>query len=160
QIVGKQVIAEALERVMPAAEQQLELLPSKFEKGSPEHVEQLERVRRVGRPPGARNLAQRDAIEFIRKTIGDPMLLRARWLLHSPESLAREFGCSALEAFNLLDRVAADLMRYCYAPRAAEDDKGNAVVPNFQVAIGGAVAGDAGPPPWQYLLDDERAKKE
>jgi hypothetical protein len=64
------------------------------------HRELEERIARdrAGRPPGARNLATRDAIAFIRRVFGDPLVERARWLRHTPETLAAELQCSKLEA--------------------------------------------------------------
>jgi hypothetical protein len=151
--VGVAAIAEAAAAVLPPAEKQLELLPTRFEPGTAEHTEQIERVRRVGRPLGARNLAQKAAIELTRRLFGDPWLERARWLLHSPETLARELRCSPLEAFILQDKIRSDLMRYIYATRSPEDGAGNPIAPTFAVQIGAAGAAVTGPdakPPWEY----------
>lgn len=136
-----------------AGDEQLELLPpSRFAEGKPYHVEMVEAVRRhgAGRPPGARNIATRDAVAFIRRVIGDPMIESARWLSHTPETLARELRCTPIEAFDRLERIRADLRRFMYAPLAPVDGHGNAVVPRFELTIGGAVAGGPGRVPWDY----------
>lgn len=120
------------------------------------HVREGARARGAGRPQGATNIATREAKEFVRKVFGDPMVERARWLLHSPASLAEELNCTVAEAFDRLDRIRADMMRYFYAPLSPVDDKGRAV-PLFNLVFGdGASGGEAGAAPW--LRDPEVAK--
>jgi hypothetical protein len=144
------------------AEEQLELMPpSRFEPGTPEHDRVVASVRRGqrGRPPGARNRATQAAADLVRRLFGDPLVIGARWLLHTPESLALELGCSKLEAFDRLERLRADLCRYVHAPRAAEDGRGEAIPPTFTIAIGDQVIGGEGSPaPWAYL--DELEEKQ
>lgn len=148
-------IAAALAAAAKPAAEQLPLLepPSKFgpdtarQRVMREHVARHDR----GRPPGARNLATRQVLDFVRATIGDPVLERARWLRHTPETLARELGCSALEAFDRLDRIRAELTKLFYAPLAPVDGQGNAVVPNFSLTIGGGSAQKPNAAPWDYL---------
>lgn len=111
---------------------------------------------RRGRPPGARNKTTREMLDFVRKLCGDPMERRFRWAMHTPETLAIELGCSRYEAFQLLDRMWADLARYFYGQQAPVDGTGNAVVPRLTMVIGGQTAAQIGPngavrPPWEYL---------
>lgn len=151
---GVRAIAAAAAEAAPSAAEQLELLerlaPTRFTPGSVQHDEQRARLRAAGRPIGAKNLAQKAAVELVRRLFGDPMVERARWLLHSPESLATELGCTKLEAFDRQDKIRADLMRFVYAPLAATDGQGNAVAPVLQMFVGGRAAGADGRPPWDY----------
>ncbi|KQW22138.1 hypothetical protein ASC80_01705 [Afipia sp. Root123D2] len=138
-------------------EEQIDLLPpTRYDpKLDPlEHGRMAEAVRRDrrGRPPGATNKTTREMLEFIRKTIGDPMLESARVLGHTPETLARELGCDKLEAFDRLEKIRADLRPYFYAKQAPVDHDGKAV-PGLTVEFHGHGAGSIGPdgadvPPW------------
>jgi hypothetical protein len=152
---AKAALAPALAEAMAAEPEpeQLALLPSRFEPGSRAHDNVMELVRRdrAGRPPNARNLATRQMLDFVRKTFGDPVERRARWLLHTPASLAAELGCTKAEAFDRLDRIAADLSRLFYAPLAPVDGAGNAVPPQFNLTIGGRSQADGSVAPWEYM---------
>lgn len=149
-------IAAAVEEALPAEAEQLDMLPPTYNQpGSPRAAAIAELVRRdrAGRPAGSQNLKQRDAVAFIRRVFGDPLVDRARWAMHTPASLAMELGCSKLEAFDRLDKMRADLARFMYAPLAPVDDKGNAVVPFFAMQIGGGQTAAPGQEasPWRYL---------
>jgi len=111
---------------------------------------------RAGRPPGARNIATRQMLDYLRKTMGDPLLERFRWAMHTPESLAIALGCTKLEAFDRLDKIRADLARFFYAQMAQVDGQGNAVTPRLTMVFPGQSAqpiGADGAPqaPWLYL---------
>jgi len=107
------------------------------------------RARGAGRPPGARNVATRQMLEYLRRHGADPMEERFRWAMHTPETLSKELNCTFLEAFDRLMDLWKDLTRYFYAPMAPVDGEGNAVVPSFAMFIGGAPVGQAGGlPPW------------
>lgn len=158
---GVEAIAEAVAERLEAPAEQLELLPpTRFDPSDSRHEALRASVQRdrAGRPPGARNIATRQAIEVARRLFGDPIIESARWASHTPESLAAELGCTKGEAFDRLERIRADLRRYMYAPLAAVDGEGNAVAPTLAVVIGGgqgAVTVDGTLiPPW------ERAKAE
>lgn len=152
------MIAEAA-AAEPAAEQ-LELLapptrPS-LSDAQREQVDAAIRHDRRGRPPGAKNKTTREMLDFVRKFCGDPLERRFRWAMHTPETLAIELGCSKFEAFQLLDRMWADLARYFYGQQANVDASGNAAVPRLTMVIGGQTAAAIGPngavrPPWEYL---------
>jgi hypothetical protein len=147
---SRAAIAEAVAGAIAPAAEQFELLPpTRFEPGSQQHADFVERARR-GRPLGARNVATRRAVELVRRIFGDPLIESARWLLHTPESLAAELDCSKLEAWDRLERVRADLRRFMYAPLAPVDGQGQAVAPVLNLEIGGRQAGAAGRPPWDY----------
>jgi len=140
----------------PATQGELfNFVPTRFEAGTAEHDEMVQRLRtyRGGRPPGAPNLATRETLAFIRQIFGDPMMESARWLLHSPETLATELGCSKLVAFDRLEKVRADLRLYLYPRLAPVAADGTAVVPSFnmQVVAGAGldVAAASGLPPWE-----------
>ena len=151
---GGKAVLEELEAQAPAAAEQLELLPpTRFEAGSEEHGRLVEAVRRdrAGRPPGARNLATRDMVAFVRRTIGDPFHESARLLLHSPATLAAELGCSKLEAFDRLERIRADLRPFMYARLAPIDASGAAVPPTFAMVFASSRSSPAigaGEAPW------------
>lgn len=153
------VIADAAAADAAAnAQEQLTLLPTRFEPGSDQHdrvVEAIKRDRR-GRPAGAQNIATREMKAFVIKVFGDPLLWRFRYLTHTPETLALELGCSKLEAYDRLDRLAADLSKLFYGSMAPVDGAGNAAVPRLTVMFGGQSGGDlvamqAGRKPWDYL---------
>lgn len=118
-------------------------------------VQELVKRDRAGRPPGAQNRTTRDMLDFIRKTLGDPMLESARWAMHTPASLAKELGCSIAEAFDRLERIRADLRPYFYAKQAPVDADGKPA-PWLTMTFGDQNArpqGLAPPdrPPWEYL---------
>ena len=111
---------------------------------------------RAGRPPGARNIATRQMLDYLRKTMGDPLMERFRWAMHTPESLSIALGCTKLEAFDRLDKIRADLARFFYAQMAQVDGQGNAVTPRLTMVFPGQSAqpiGADGAPqaPWLYL---------
>lgn len=144
--------------VAPTEAEQLEMLPTRFDaKIDPfEHGLQIEAVRRDrrGRPPGAKSIATREMLDFIRRTIGDPLLESARMAMHTPATLARELGCEPLEAAQLLEKVRADLRPYFYPKQGPVDADGKAI-PGLTVSIGGhgAPVDASGAPvaPWLYL---------
>jgi hypothetical protein len=68
----------------------LDLLPTRFEPGSAEHRELVDRIKRK----------RAGAVDF-----GDPTFDSARWLAHTPATLARELHCTLLEAFDRLERI-------------------------------------------------------
>lgn len=93
------------------------------------------RARGAGRPKGAKNIATRQIIEFLRAHGYDPVVQRWRWLLHTPETLASELGCTKLEAFDRLDKIHGDLRRLFYPDAVALDDQGKPV-PQLVMNIG------------------------
>lgn len=144
------VVADAADAAEP---EQLELLPpTRFAPGSAGHAELGERIKRerAGRPPGATNIATRQMLAYVRRVWGDPVERRARWLLHTPETLAAELDCSKVEAFDRLDRIAADLSRLFYPQLAPVDGAGVSVPPTFNLVLGGHQANGAAAPPWIY----------
>lgn len=151
--VAAEVALAAVSAAEPAAEQLSMLPPTRFAEGDSRHEDLAEAVKRdqAGRPPGARNLNTRQTLAFIRSVMGDPALNRARWLRHTPATLAAELGCTKAEAFDRLDRINADLSRLFYAPMAPVDGDGNAVAPRFVMQIGGETAGGDGRKPWEYI---------
>jgi hypothetical protein len=151
-------IAAAVSAAAPADEQ-LELMPPTHNLPGrrADAIAELVRRDRAGRPPGAKNLKTRDAVDFVRRVMGDPLIDRARWAMHTPASLALELGCTKLEAFDRLDKMRADLARFMYAPLAPVDDKGNPVVPFFAMQIGGAPVTSDGQAvaPWLYQESEQ-----
>jgi hypothetical protein len=105
---------------------------------------------RRGRPAGAQNLATRQVKEFCRRVFGiDPMVEGFRWAQHTPDSLALELGCTRLEAWDRLEALRRDLMRYFYAPMVAVDEDGRPA-PVFSMTVGGAPSPGSGDrPPWK-----------
>ena len=102
---------------------------------------------RIGRPLGARNIATRRTVEFVRRCFGDPMIESARWLLLTPSAMAAELNCTLLEAFEQQEAIRRDLRRYMHPMLASVDGDGAAVVPFLQVLVGGGGAAP-GQPPW------------
>lgn len=148
--IGAVIEAAATE---PAAEQLAWLPPIRDAVNDTRRAAIADGVRRRGRPPGAQNIATRQALDFIRRVFGDPLIERARWLTLAPDELASAIGCTTAEAFDRQDAIRADLARFFYATRAPVDDAGNAVVPTFHMSIGGGSAGALGGatrPPWVY----------
>jgi hypothetical protein len=119
---------------------------------------------RRGRPPGARNKTTREMLEFVRKTMGDPLLERFRWAAHTPESLAIVLGCSKLEAFDRLDKIRSELARYFYAQMAQVDGQGNAVTPRLTMVFPGQSGQQIGAdgvqqPPWMYIAESQQNQR-
>lgn len=155
----RSAVAAAVRDAVPelSEAEQLDMLPVATrisETRQAQAVEAVRQDRRRGRPAGARNLATREMLDFVRAQLGDPVYQRARWAMHTPESLAAVLGCTKLEAFDRLDRIRSELSRLFYAPLAPVDAQGHAVVPQFLMSIGGAPQG-SGPdrPPWDYLVE-------
>lgn len=161
-VVG--VIAAAAAAAADPAAEQLDMLapptrPSLTARDQ-ERVETAIKHDRAGRPKGATNIAKREMLDFLRKTMGDPMMNRFRWAMHTPESLAIELGCTKLEAFDRLDRMWSELCRYFYAQLAQQDSQGNAVAPRLTMVFPGQSApqiGANGAPmaPWLYIEQNQ-----
>lgn len=150
---------ENADAVKAAIGAQLDMLPSRFVPGGKAWQRERAAAEReaiarhaAGRPAGAQNKATRDGLEFVRKVFGDPLIERARWLQHTPETLAKALSCTKLEAFDRLEKIRADLTRLYYAPLAQVDGNGNAVAPIFAPVFGAGVPGApaAGKMPWEY----------
>jgi hypothetical protein len=143
--------------------EQLDLLPpSRFEGGASggtnRTLNDVLRARGAGRPKGAQNVATREVRDFIRKVFGDPMVETGRWLMHTPETLAKELGCTLLEAFDRLQDMREALLPYFYAKLAPTDQEGRPVVPQFAMFMGDRVVGSgSGRPPWMEDPEVERA---
>lgn len=144
-----------------AAGEQLDLsLPTRF--AGPEAEAQREKARSGmiarGRPPGAQNRVTRDAKQLLLATGFVPLAWHARWGQHTPESLARELGCTIAEAWDRLERVHQVLNGFFVARPLPVDGAGNAV-PFLQMVVGGlpTVAPGAAPmrKPWDYLDAEE-----
>ncbi|MFA6267646.1 MAG: hypothetical protein WC670_18260 [Pseudolabrys sp.] len=157
----QQILGAVISAAAPAAsEQQLDLMPPARGNMSVDEQERFEKAishGRVGRPKGATNLANREMLAFIRKTLGDPMLESARWAMHTPDSLAIVLGCSKAEAFDRLEKLRADLRPYFYAKQAPVDTDGKPV-PGLTVEFHGHGAARVGAdgqqlPPWLYEGD-------
>jgi hypothetical protein len=126
-----------------------------------ERIEATIKHDRRGRPPGARNKTTREMLEFVRKTMGDPLLERFRWAAHTPESLSIVLGCTKLEAFDRLDKIRSELARYFYAQMAQVDGQGNAVTPRLTMVFPGQsapqIGADGAPqPPWMYIAESQQ----
>jgi hypothetical protein len=137
------------------AEVQLDLVPPGRESMTDGEQVRFDRAvahGKAGRPPGAQNKTTREMLDFIRKTLGDPLLESARWAMHTPESLALVLGCSKAEAFDRMEKLRADLRPYFYAKQAPVDSDGKAV-PGLTVEFHGHGAVDRDQdgrelPPW------------
>jgi hypothetical protein len=119
-------------------------------------IAEAARVRGRGRPPGAQNLLTKQAKEWIARVVGDPLIESARWLLHTPDSLAKELSCTLLEAFKLQQAIREGIMPYMHSKLAPVGEDGRPL-PMFQLIMGGAEGLDAGTvAPW--LNDPEVAR--
>lgn len=156
-------VRAAADRAAGAEVEQLDLMPpSRFDQidEPDQHTRMVEAVKRdrAGRPPGAKNKTTRDMLDFVRKTIGDPMLESARWAMHTPETLARELGCTKAEAFDRLQKIRSDLLPFFYAKQAPVDADGKPV-PGLTVEFQGQGTARIGAdghqlPPWLYQQGD------
>lgn len=152
----QQILGALISAAAPAAEAvQLDLVPPARAGMSEDETRRFDAAvshGKVGRPPGAQNKTTRDMLDFIRKTLGDPMLESARWATHTPDSLAIVLGCSKAEAFDRIERLRADLRPYFYAKQAPVDTDGKPV-PGLTVEFHGHGAARVGAdgqdlPPW------------
>ncbi|WP_445493193.1 hypothetical protein [Rhodopseudomonas sp. RCAM05734] len=153
-------IAAAAAAAKPAEAEQLDLMPPTRSNMTPaemERVEQAVKRDRAGRPPGAQNKTTRETLDFIRKVIGCPMIESARQLMHTPETLSIELGCTKGEAFDRLEKIRTDLRPYFFAKQAPVDTDGKPV-PGLTVEFHGQGAARIGAdgaqlPPWLYQQD-------
>lgn len=88
------------------AAEQLALLPT------PAAVEEAREPRGPGRPPGARNRSTSEWVDYIANRYRDPRLFLAEAYSRPAEGLARELGCTRLEAFQLQVKAAEGLLPY------------------------------------------------
>lgn len=153
-------LAAAAEAAAPDPEQddQLELLPATRFAGAEaeavrDTVAEHHRARGRGRPPGAQNVVTRQLKELLLAQGLDPLQVIARWAMHTPVTLAKELGCTRLEAFDRLMALQRDLLPLFHARLAPVDGNGNAVVPTFQMIFGGA--GEGGPSEAPWMADPE-----
>lgn len=152
------IASAAAENAAAANAEQLELMPptrASMTDSERDRVVKAIKHDRAGRPPGARNKKTQDMLDFVRRAMGDPLERRFRYAMHTPESLSIELGCTKFEAFQVLDKMWADLSGFFYAKQAQVDGQGNAVVPRLTMMIGGHPAAQIGPdgavrPPWIY----------
>jgi len=152
-------IATAAESAAIAdAGEQLELLglapPIRSTGGQADQVRaqiaEAARVRGRGRPPGAQNILTKQAKEWITRVVGDPLIESARWLLHTPASLAKELDCELLEAFRLQQAIREGIMPYMHSKLAPVGEDGRAL-PLFQLIMGGVEEADqASLAPWLH----------
>lgn len=73
-----------------------------------------------GRPRGAMNKATADMVAFIRARYTDPRIFLAETYSRPVEELARELGCSKLDAFEIQAAAAKDLLSYVASKMPAE----------------------------------------
>jgi hypothetical protein len=157
--------AAASAAVAEAAGEQLDLLglappsrlaPGERRDGLQAQMVEAGRVRARGRPPGAQNIATQQAKAWLVRMFGDPMIEAARWLLHTPASMAAELDCTLLEAFDRQQRIREALLPFIHAKLAPVGEDGRPL-PMFQLIMGGAEGLDAGTvAPW--LHDPEVAR--
>src|SRR5262245_23737534 len=139
--------AEAAAAIAAAGEQldMLELLPvtrlagAELERAQREAIAQAA-PRGRGRPLGAGNLATRDVKRVLVKMFGDPLLESARWLLHSPRSMAAELGCTVLEAWDRQQKIRDSLAPFVHARLGPVGEDGRAIVPAFNLVLGSELA--------------------
>lgn len=114
---------EAAERRRP--DEQLELLQprTRFSGARARAIRAtVEREGRVGRPPGAANLATEEWRKFLFSKGVSPLVAMARYAMMPPDLLAQELGCSKLEAFDRWQRLQEALAPYLHQqmPRAVD----------------------------------------
>lgn len=117
----------------------------------------IERARRQrGRPPGAANRSTKEFREWLLRRGEHPLQWMMRWASHTPESLARELGCTMLEAFDRLKALHQELAPYFAAKMVAVDDQGRPV-PMMVMQFGqfGAPPSEGGKAPWLYLENEQ-----
>jgi hypothetical protein len=144
-----------------AGERQLELLdlapPIRSTGGQADQVRaqiaEAARVRGRGRPLGAQNVLTKQAKEWITRVVGDPLVESARWLLHTPASLAQELSCTLIEAFRLQQAIREGLLPYMHSKLAPVGEDGRAL-PLFQLIMGG-IEGHDGAEAAPWLQDPE-----
>lgn len=68
--------------------------------------------RRAGRPPGARNKRTEDWMEFLDATSSHPLIHLSKTADKLPEDLAKELGCTKLEAHNIIQAAQTALLPY------------------------------------------------
>jgi len=146
--------AELERRQEAAAGEQLPMfaVPTRFAASADELQAAAERDRRgPGRPPGARNRSTRELRTYLLSRGADPLEQSVRWLMHTPESLARELNCTQLEAFDRLQTMRRDALPYLYGKVGLVDDDGKPVPMLFMQIGGSSAAPGATAAPWDYM---------
>jgi hypothetical protein len=159
---GAAAAAAVAEAAAAAAGEQLELLglapPIRSIGQAADQVRaqiaEAARVRGRGRPPGAQNKITQDAKRWITRVVGDPLIESARWLLHTPASMAKELDCTVLEAFGLQQRIREGLLPYLHAKLAPVGEDGRPL-PLFQLIMGAGAEGVDGGDLAPWLGDPE-----
>lgn len=70
---------------------------------------------KIGRPGGARNLATRQMVEYLRRNYADPLEGMAATISRTVDDLVKELGCTKLEAFDRMQVCRRELAPYLYA---------------------------------------------
>lgn len=132
----------------PAAEgEQLDLLPvaaGEVLGGDDDRPEVVERRRRRGRPPGARNRKTADMIAFLEANYASPLVGLVATASVPTKELAKRLGCKMIEAFKLQQDARAAALPYMYAklPLAVDVKGGGAIALALGVTldqVGGGV---------------------
>src|SRR5262245_12463545 len=88
-----------------AAGEQLSMLAipgERASRGAAKLREIAARRNQAGRPPGSINKSNKELREYLLLRGVHPLQRMMEWLLHTPQSLAAELGCTPLEAFREL----------------------------------------------------------
>lgn len=136
----EQVVDEAVREVVspvPAVEQG-SLLPlavvgelGEGADGEPVAVE----APRGGRQPGARNRKTREWVEFLQRRYQSPLVMLAETYSRPVDELARELGCTKLEAFDRQVEAAKHLAPYMHQKLPTAIELGNADGIPLQLAV-------------------------
>jgi hypothetical protein len=122
--------------VVPGTEiaQQLDLLPLPLLPASclpvvENYAIKVSGNRGAGRPAGSINRNTKEWREYILQRYQSPLIAMAETYSRPTEVLAKELGCSKLEAFNLQQKAAADLAPYVHQkmPMAIEAGEGGLI---------------------------------
>lgn len=113
-----------------------------------------EASRRGGRPAGAKNRKTKEWVEYILRRYPSPLVALAETMSRPVGELARELGCTALEAFDRQIEAAKHLAPYLHQKLPTAIEVGTpegiplwlAVSPAMAAAVGedGAVIGEDG----------------
>lgn len=108
----------------PAVAVQLPLMPADQLDLIPQDVNRTRALREgprpPGRPPGARNKSTNDWRDFILARYRSPLVAMAETYSRSVHDLAKELGCTLLEAFRLQQQAASELAPYVHGKMPVE----------------------------------------
>lgn len=111
--------------------------------------------RRAGRPPGARNKRTEAWLEWFGARYRMPLEMLGQMISRDKEVLAKELGCSKLDAFKLQCEAARALLPYCHQKQPVAVQIDGASLVQLIIEDPAGLAGEAQPGDGAFLIEGE-----